>query len=76
VYVVPLGNELAYAIPHGSVFQLLPYKLEADVLGDQPQEMGFRNLVFQAEIVEQRFRAVVLPHHDQQPSDRRKSSEA
>jgi len=40
---------------------LLPHKLETDVLVDQPQQMGFRNLVFQAEIVEQRFRAVVLP---------------
>jgi hypothetical protein len=28
--------------------------------------MIFRNLIFQAEVVEQRFGAVVLPHHDQQ----------
>ena len=32
---------------------------------------GLRNLIFQAEVVEQRFRAVVLPHHDQQASDDR-----
>ena len=31
--------------------------------------MGLRNLIFQAEVIEQRFRAVVLPHHDQQASD-------
>src|SRR6266704_1336254 len=31
--------------------------------------MVFRNLIFQPEVVEQRFRAVVLSHHDQQASD-------
>ncbi len=31
--------------------------------------MSLRNLIFQAEVVEQRFGAVVLPHHDQQASD-------
>ena len=36
-------------------FQLLPHKLEVDVLVDQPQQMVFRNLIFQAEVVEQRF---------------------
>jgi len=35
--------------------QLLSHKLETDVLVDQPQQMGFRNLVFQAKVVEQRF---------------------
>ena len=29
------------------------------------------NLIFQAEVVEQRFGTVVLPHHDQQASDDR-----
>jgi hypothetical protein len=36
-------------------FQLLPHKLEADMLVDQPQQMSFRNLVFQAKVVEQSF---------------------
>src|SRR3954469_17084613 len=31
--------------------------------------MGFRNLIVQSEVIEQRFGAVVLPHHDQQSSD-------
>ena len=39
------------------------------MLLDQPQQMGLRNLIFQAEVIEQRFGAVVLPHHDQQASD-------
>jgi hypothetical protein len=41
-------------------FQLLPHKGKADVLFNQPQ-VGLRNLIFQAEVVEQRFGAVVLP---------------
>ena len=52
-----------------AVFQLPPHKLEADVLVDQPQQMSFRDLVFQTEVIEQSFRAVVLPHHDQQASE-------
>jgi hypothetical protein len=48
---------------------LLPDELEADVLVDQPQQVAFRNLIFQAEVIKQRFRPVVLPHHDQQPSE-------
>jgi hypothetical protein len=52
-----------------SASQLLPHKLEADVLVDEPQQMVFRNLIFEAEVIEQRFGAVVLPHHDQQASD-------
>ena len=51
-----------------AVFQLPPYELEADVLVDQPQQMMFGNLIFQAEVIEQGFGAVVLPHHDQQTS--------
>jgi len=31
------------------------------VLFDQPQQMSLRNLIFQAEVVEQSFGAVVLP---------------
>jgi hypothetical protein len=34
---------------------LLPDELEADVLVDEPQQMMFGNLIFQPEIVEQRF---------------------
>ena len=49
--------------------QLIPHKGKADVLFDQPQQMSLWNLVFQAEVVEQSFGAVVLPHHDQQASD-------
>src|SRR5207245_3213697 len=52
-----------------AVFQLPSHKLKADVLVDQPQQVGFRDLVFQAEVIKQRFGAVVLPHHDQQASD-------
>jgi hypothetical protein len=54
---------------------LLPHELETDVLVDQPQQMVFRNLVFQPEIIEQRFCADVVPHHDQQASKDLKSSE-
>jgi hypothetical protein len=43
--------------------------MACNVLLDQPQQMVFRNLIFQAEAVEQRFGAVVLAHHDQQASD-------
>jgi hypothetical protein len=45
------------------------------VLLDPPQQVGFRNLIFQPEVVEQRFRAVVLPHHDQQASDDQNQTE-
>lgn len=31
------------------------------MLFDEPQQVGFRNLIFQAEVVEQSFGAVVLP---------------
>src|SRR6202790_2236849 len=50
-------------------FQPLPHKGKADVLFNEPQQMSLWNLIFQAEVVEQRFGAVVLPHHDQQASD-------
>ena len=54
-----------------AVFQLLPHELETDVLVDQAEQMVLRNLIFQAEVIEQCFRAVVLPHHDQQASENR-----
>jgi len=54
-----------------AVFQLLPHKLKANVLVDQSQQMVFRNLVVQTEVVEQRFWAGVLPHDDQQASEDR-----
>ena len=56
-------------------FQLLAHKGKADVLFDEPQQMGLGNLIFQAEVVEQRFGAVVLPHHDQQASDDQNQTE-
>jgi hypothetical protein len=34
---------------------LLPYKLETDVLVDEPEQMVFRNLIFQTEVIEKRF---------------------
>jgi hypothetical protein len=37
--------------------------------------MSLWNLIFQAEIIEQRFGAVVLPHHDQQASDNENPTE-
>ena len=42
---------------------------------DEPQQVGLGNLIFQAELVEQRFEAVVLPHHDQQASDDQNQTE-
>src|ERR1035438_3990106 len=52
-----------------TLLQPLAHKVKADVLLDQPQQMSFRNLIFQAEVIKQCLRAVVLPHHDQQASD-------
>src|SRR4029077_7513409 len=56
-------------------FQLFPQKGQADVFFNQPEQMSLRNLIFQAEVIEQRFGAVVLPHHDQQASDDRNQTE-
>jgi len=58
-----------------AVLQLSPHELKTDVLLDEPQQMVLGNLIFQEEIVEQRFRAVVLPHHDQQASENRNQTE-
>ena len=38
-----------------TAFQLLPHKLKTDVLVDQPQQMAFRYLIFQTEVIEQRL---------------------
>ncbi len=58
-----------------AVLQLFAHEGKADVLFNEPQQVGLRDLIFQAEVVEQRFRAVVLPHHDQQASDDRNQTE-
>jgi hypothetical protein len=55
--------------------QPLAHKGKADVFFDEPQQMALRNLIFQAEVIEQSFRAVVLPHHDQKPSDDQNQTE-
>jgi len=47
-----------------TLFQLFTHKGKADALFDEPEQMILRNLIFQAEVVEQRFRTGVLPHHD------------
>ena len=38
-----------------ALFPLLPDELETDMFVDEPQQMIFRNLIFQAEVIEQRF---------------------
>ena len=38
-----------------AVLQLFAHEGKADVLFDEPQQMGLRNLIFQAEVVEQGF---------------------
>jgi hypothetical protein len=55
---------VAVALP-----QSLAHKLETDVLIDQAQQMIFRNLIFKTEVIEQRLRAGVVLHHDQQASE-------
>ena len=54
-----------------AVFELLTYKLKTDVPVDEPQQMVFGNLIFQAEVIEQRFATGVVSHHDQQASEHR-----
>src|SRR6266496_4659738 len=49
--------------------QLLTHKIETDVAVDQAQQVVFRNLIFDAEVVEQRLRTLVLPHHEQPASE-------
>ena len=50
------------------VLQPGSYKFKVDVAIDQAQQMIFRNLIFQAEVIEQRFSAGLVPHHEQQAS--------
>jgi len=52
-----------------TLFQLLTHKGEADVFVDEPQKMVFWNLIFEPEVIKQRFGTGVLSHHDQQPSE-------
>jgi len=51
------------------ILQAFPHKLKTDVLVDQSQQMVFRNLIFQTEVIEQRLRTVVPSHHNQQASE-------
>jgi hypothetical protein len=39
--------------------QVLPHKIETDVAVDEAQQIIFRNLIFDAEAVEQRLRALL-----------------
>src|SRR5215475_10323793 len=50
--------------------QLPSYEIEVDMTIDQAQQMIFGNLIFQAEVVEQRLRAGGMSHHEQQASKR------
>jgi len=52
-----------------SAFSLLANKPKVDVLVDQPQQVAFGDVLFQLEVVEQRFGAGELSRHDQQASD-------
>ena len=38
-----------------AILQLVAHEGEADVLFDEPQQVGFRNVIFQAEVVELLF---------------------
>jgi|SRR5664280_602391 hypothetical protein len=49
------------------VVQVLTHKIETDVAADEAQQMVFRNLIFDAQVVEQRLRAGALPHHGHEP---------
>jgi hypothetical protein len=59
-----LGIDLRAAHIAVTLFQLFPHEGEADVLIDEPQQVSLWNLIFQAEVVKQGFRTIVLPHHD------------
>ena len=52
-----------------TTLQLGSNKVEADVAIDQAEQMIFRNLIFQAEVIEQRLRAGLVSHHEQQASE-------
>ena len=47
-----------------TLFQPLAHKGKADVFFNEPQQMSLWNLIFQTEVIEQRFGTGVLPHHD------------
>jgi hypothetical protein len=53
-----------------ALLQLCSNKFEVDEAIDQAQQMIFRNLIFEAEVVEQRLRAGLVSHHEQQTSER------
>src|SRR5258708_4225432 len=50
------------------VLQLGSNKVEVDVAINQAQQMIFRNLIFEAEVVKQRLPAGMVSHHEQQTS--------
>jgi len=50
------------------VLQLCSNKVEVDVLINLAQQMIFRNLIFEAEVVKQRLPAGMVSHHEQQTS--------
>src|SRR5277367_2794 len=52
-----------------AVLEPLANKSQADVLVDEPQQVVFGDVLFQFEIVEQRFGTGTLSHHDQQSSE-------
>jgi len=58
-----------------AVLEWFPHEIKADVFVDQPQQMILRNLIFQTEVVEQRFTPGVVSHHDQQASKHRNPAE-
>jgi hypothetical protein len=39
------------------------------LLSKSRQQLVFRNLIFRTKVIEERLRAVVLPHHDEQASE-------
>ncbi len=47
-----------------AILQSLAHEPEVDMLINQPQQMILWNLIFQSEVVEQRFRAGVPTHHE------------
>src|SRR6201988_2398022 len=50
------------------VLQLLTNEIEADVPVDETEEVVFRNLIFDAKVIEQRLGTGVLSHHNPQAS--------
>src|SRR4029077_7698230 len=50
------------------VLQLLTNEIEADVPVNETEQVVFRNLIFNAKVVEQRLGTSVLSHHNRQAS--------